>query len=178
MGQDGLAVNFAACDGSASDVEERAVTVETKPKRRRGGQPKPEDERKRNNITFRVRDDLREKLGRISEATGRTISEEIAHRISLTFVLDDANKDALSLRAETDENMKAVMHRRGWGKVVDPRYGGPVYVPPGQHALPQSGFVDEGAAAAPPSPNGLRAVVKEAVTEALVEAGLAKGPAS
>ena len=34
------------------------------------------------------------------------------------------------------------MHRRGWGKVVDPHYGGPIYIPPNQHALPRSQFVD------------------------------------
>src|SRR5262249_46596117 len=46
------------------------------------------------------------------------------------------------IRKETDDTLMAVMVRRGWGKILDPRYGGAVYIPPGQvSGIPESGFL-------------------------------------
>jgi hypothetical protein len=59
-------------------------------KRRRGGQRKPAATRKRNNLTFRTRDDLRGQLEKASAATGRSISEEVEYRLNRSFTYDDA----------------------------------------------------------------------------------------
>lgn len=53
--------------------------------RKRGGQPKPPEERKRNNLTFRARDELREQIRVSAEAAGRSVSEEIEHRLELSL---------------------------------------------------------------------------------------------
>lgn len=53
--------------------------------RKRGGQLKPPEERKRNNLTFRARDELREQIRRCAEASGRSISEEIEHRLEISI---------------------------------------------------------------------------------------------
>jgi hypothetical protein len=59
-------------------------------RRRRGGQRKPAATRKRNNLTFRTRDQLRAQLERMATASGRSISEEIEYRLTLSFSHDDA----------------------------------------------------------------------------------------
>jgi hypothetical protein len=111
-------------------------------KRRRGGQPKPASERKSRSMTIRVLDRLREKLEEAARASGRSVSEEAAHRMMLSFALETELRDHADIRKETDDTLMAVMVRRGWGKIVDPRYGGAVYIPPGQVAgIPQSGFL-------------------------------------
>lgn len=53
--------------------------------RKRGGQPKPPEERKRNNLTFRARDELRDQIRKCAEASGRSVSEEIEHRLELSI---------------------------------------------------------------------------------------------
>jgi hypothetical protein len=112
------------------------------PKRKRGGQPKPAHERKRNNLTIRVLDQLRERLEKAAQASGRSVSEEAAYRMTLGFVLETELKDHAEIRKDTDDALKAAMVRRGWSKIVDPRYGGSVYIPPGQvSGIPQSGFL-------------------------------------
>ena len=62
-------------------------------KRRRGGQRKPAATRKRNNLTFRTRDQLRDQLERTATAAGRSISEEIEYRLTLSFSHEDAFGD-------------------------------------------------------------------------------------
>jgi hypothetical protein len=66
----------------------RTSTVEKK--RRRGGQRKPPASRKRNNLTFRTRDQLRAQLEKAATAAGRSISEEIEYRLTSSFSHDDA----------------------------------------------------------------------------------------
>ena len=57
--------------------------------RKRGGQPKPAEERKRNNLTFRARDELRESIRDAAEGSGRSISEEIEYRLELSVARRD-----------------------------------------------------------------------------------------
>ncbi|WP_165937859.1 Arc family DNA-binding protein [Methylobacterium segetis] len=57
--------------------------------RKRGGQPKPAEERKRNNLTFRARDELRDRIRKCAEASGRSVSEEIEHRLELSLAQSD-----------------------------------------------------------------------------------------
>jgi len=58
------------------------------PRRNRGRPPKPEHERRRANLTFRVRDHLRQDLERLAAEEGRSISEVIEHRLERSFVED------------------------------------------------------------------------------------------
>jgi hypothetical protein len=58
--------------------------------RRRDGRRKPAAVRKRNNLTFRTRDQLRDQLERAAAATGRSISEEIEYRLTSSFSHDVA----------------------------------------------------------------------------------------
>lgn len=60
-----------------------------KKKGRRGGQRKPAAVRKRNNLTFRTRDQLRDQLERAAAKTGRSISEEVEHRLTLSLFGED-----------------------------------------------------------------------------------------
>src|SRR5262249_3635975 len=55
---------------------------------RRGGRPKPAAQRKRNNLTFRARDQLRADLGAAAESNRRSLSEEIEHRLQPSFVYE------------------------------------------------------------------------------------------
>ena len=50
-----------------------------RPKQRRGGQPKPAPERKRNNLTFRARDQLKADLEKAAAAANRSVSEQIEY---------------------------------------------------------------------------------------------------
>ena len=54
----------------------------------RGRPAKPETQRKRRNLTFRVRDYLRADLERIAAEEGRSISEVIEHRLERSFIED------------------------------------------------------------------------------------------
>ena len=54
------------------------------------GRPKmPLEERKGINLTFRARKDLRDRLGIAAAVNQRSISEEVEHRIELTFTHQD-----------------------------------------------------------------------------------------
>jgi hypothetical protein len=70
------------------------------PKRRRGGQPKPAAQRKRNNLTFRVRDQLRERLEKAAAANDRSISEEIEHRLNRDFGWEATKSDIDEMLAQ------------------------------------------------------------------------------
>jgi hypothetical protein len=54
--------------------------------KRRGPKPKPPSEVRRNNFTFRIRDEMRGKLIAASEKSGRPMSEEAERRIEMTFL--------------------------------------------------------------------------------------------
>jgi len=103
-------------------------------KRKRGGQPKPPSERKRNNLTIRVLDDLRERLEKAAKKAQRSVSEEAARRMMLGFSLQDELTDYAKLREANDEALADLAVKRGWAKIIDLRYGGNIYIPPGQVA--------------------------------------------
>jgi hypothetical protein len=77
------------------------VTDVDQEKRKRGGQPKPAAARKRNNLTFRTRDDLRERLERAAERSNRSVSEEIEFRLLRDFGWEAAKGDIDAMRAES-----------------------------------------------------------------------------
>jgi hypothetical protein len=102
--------------------------------------------------------------------------------MSLGFALESELTDIEQIKKTTDDAIKATMQRRHWGKVIDPRYGGPVWIPPGQHPLPRSGFIDPGQLDVPAPPalppaieEALERVVEKAVAKALARAKLTIG---
>jgi hypothetical protein len=156
--------------------------TQERPKRRRGGQPKPAAERKRNNLTFRARDQLKADLEKAAAAANRSVSEEIEFRLGQSFQWEKVLGDLESFKARIAEMQRrteaAERHRAGWGKIYDPTVPGGVRLfEPGTHNIPQSGFEDPNA----PSPSvtlppvmreAVRSEVQSAVREILEEAGL------
>jgi hypothetical protein len=143
-------------------------------KRKRGGQPKPASERKRNNLTIRVLDELRKRLEAAAEKSQRSVSEEAANRMTLSFMLDSELKDLKEIRKATDDQLEAIMRERGWGTLIDERYGGRIFTRPGQLALPRSEFTspDQAEMSAPTlsTDEALHQAVEKAVTAALPSA--------
>jgi hypothetical protein len=141
-------------------------------KRKRGGQPKPASERKRNNLTIRVLDELRERLETAAEKSQRSVSEEAAYRMTLSFMLDSELRDLKEIRKATDDQIEGIMRERGWGTMIDPRHGGRIFTRPGQLALPLSGFVGPGHPEVPPLPttNTVQEAVERAIAAALPSA--------
>src|SRR5262245_51791112 len=162
------------------------MTQEPRPKRRRGGQPKPAAERKRNNLTFRARDQLKADLEKAADANNRSVSEEIEYRLGQAFQWEKVLGDLEAFKtrmAEMQRQTEATeRYRAGWGKKYDPKVpGGLVWFPPGTHNIPRSEFISEEEAAAPfqSQPtlppvlrDTVRAEVQTAVREILQEAGL------
>ena len=71
------------------------------------GRPrKPEGDRKSVNFAFRGRGQLRERLGEAVRVSGRSISEEIEHRLEESFRHDDADTLLRSLSRETVEGIQ------------------------------------------------------------------------
>lgn len=77
------------------------------PKRRRGGQPKPASQRKRNNLTFRVRDQLRADLVAAAADSGRSVSQEIEFRLGRDFAWQAGKQSIDQLVAEAKANLDA-----------------------------------------------------------------------
>jgi hypothetical protein len=61
------------------------MTAAKKTARPRGRPPIDPAERKRRNFTFRVTDQLHDQLSKAATASGRSVSEEIEWRVSLSF---------------------------------------------------------------------------------------------
>jgi hypothetical protein len=72
------------------------ATQDPRPKRR-----KPAKERKRNNVTFRARDQLKADLERAAEASGRSLSEEIEYRLGQAFQWERILGDLDELKVRT-----------------------------------------------------------------------------
>jgi hypothetical protein len=164
-------------------------TQEPRSKRRRGGQPKPATLRKRNNLTFRARDQLKADLEKAAAAARRSVSEQIEYLLGRAFewerVLGDLESFKAHLAASQTrlaeaerQTVAASLHRQGYGKVYDPSVpGGVRWFEPGFHNIPQSGFEDPNAPPPPPTlppvlRDAVRSEVQSAVREILEEAGL------
>ena len=114
-------------------------------KRKRGGQPKPAAQRKRNNLTIRVLDQLRERLEIAARVSGRSMSEEAAHRMMLGFTLENELTDYAKIKEANDELLATLAVKRGWATLVDVRYGGFILVPHGQMASRINELINPGA---------------------------------
>ena len=86
-------------------------------KRKRGGQFKPPPERKRNNLTFRVVDDLKARLEAAVAVSGRSLSEEIAFRLNRDFNAEatkgEIERDRAKIKALTEATRIAALRKAG-----------------------------------------------------------------
>jgi len=113
-------------------------------KRKRGGQPKPASERKRNNLTIRLRDDLKAKLEAASRVSGLSLSEEAAWRLTMSFMFNHEIQEISQIQRGLGDVMVAGLMARGWGvepedaeRVIRtwldrPQDRGPIFMPPEQ----------------------------------------------
>jgi Arc-like DNA binding domain len=167
------------------------MTKTTKTKLTGQGQPQPTKRPrgrprkygKRQNFNFRITDEIRQRVLESAKASGRSLSEEIEHCVEESFrwqtIFGDREKFQARM-AEIDRMTEAAtQYRAGYGKISTP--DGPVYFQPGTHNIPQSRFIDEAAAAAPPPlppelppaiREAVRAEVRSAVMGLLEEVGL------
>src|SRR6516225_5010023 len=83
-------------------------------KRKRGGQPKPAAERKRNNVTIRLIDDLRAKLEAASRASGRSLSEEAAWRLTMSFMFNQEIQEVAQVQRGLGDVMVEILTKSGW----------------------------------------------------------------
>lgn len=106
--------------------------------------------RRRPNLTIRVNADLYAQLQQAAGASGRSLSEEVERRLERAAewerVFESVDAFKAKFAADRKEleygDAEAALYRRNYGKVIDPRYGGHVWVPPGRHSLPQAEWVD------------------------------------
>jgi hypothetical protein len=106
--------NYRAINATA-DYERETVIADMKPrKRKRGGQPKPASERKRNNVTIRLVDDLRAKLEAASQASGRSLSEEMAWRLTMSFLFNTEIQEVSTIQRGLGTVMVEMLTKVGW----------------------------------------------------------------
>lgn len=114
-------------------------------KTRRRGRPRKYGQG-RINATVRFTPERHADLKAAADSNRRSISEEVEARIErLTHMLKMFNDERgmlTLLGKETDDAIEAAMHKRKWGEVLDFRYGGPIFMRPGQVALLQSHWVN------------------------------------
>lgn len=88
-------------------------------KRKRGGQPKPASERKRNNLTIRLIDELRAKLEAASRASGRSMSEEAAWRLTMSFLFNNEIQEVSQVQRSLGDVMVEILTKQGWRVGLD-----------------------------------------------------------
>lgn len=71
--------------------------------KRRGRPPIPEEERKGANLTFRTRGSLRLQLEAAAQEAGRSVSEEIEHRLQISF-----DRKAVALQVFGEQNASLI----------------------------------------------------------------------
>ncbi|MHB2208646.1 hypothetical protein [Methylobacterium sp. CM6257] len=77
--------------------------------RKRGRPPKPADERKGHNLTFRTRADFRDRLEQAAAQSGRSVTEEVELRVERSFEIDRIIRgynDLMSVFIENGENAR------------------------------------------------------------------------
>jgi hypothetical protein len=138
-------------------------------KRSKVGRP-AKTARRRPNLTIRITEKMYGDLQAAAEVSGRSLSEEVEQRLERAAawerVFESVEKFKAAFKADTKQleygDTEAALVRRGYGKVIDPQYGGHIWIPPERHQLPRSGFLDP----TPEEPNNPERTKK---TEAEIE---------
>ena len=152
-----------------------------KRKRKRGGQPKPPAERKRNNLTFRARDQLKAALETAAAASERSVSEEIEFRLNRDFSWEAGKQRIEQMIAETKAQLDAsriqAIRQAGFQIVRDGSGDVTVNVSPElllaeADGILRSGFVADENVDRSPLEIMVKRTVEEAVENALAKLGL------
>ena len=152
-----------------------------KRKRKRGGQPKPPAERKRNNLTFRARDQLKAALETAAAASERSVSEEIEFRLNRDFSWEAGKQRIEQMIAETKAQLDAsriqAIRQAGFQIVRDGGGNVTVNVSPElllaeADGILRSGFVADENVDRSPLEIMVKRTVEEAVENALAKLGL------
>jgi hypothetical protein len=150
-------------------------------KRKRGGQPKPPAERKRNNLTFRARDQLKAALESAAAASERSVSEEIEFRLNRDFSWEAGKQRIEQMIAETKAQLDAsriqAIRQAGFQIVRDGSGDVTVNVSPElllaeADGILRSGFVADENVDRSPLEIMVKRTVEEAVENALTKLGL------
>jgi hypothetical protein len=152
-----------------------------KRKRKRGGQPKPPAERKRNNLTFRARDQLKAALETAAAASERSVSEEIEFRLNRDFSWEAGKQRIEEMVAEAKAQLDAsriqAIRQAGFQIVRDAGGNVTVNVSPElllaeADGILRSGFVAPENVDKSPLEIMVKRTVEEAVENALAKLGL------
>ena len=142
------------------------------------------------NATVRFSPSRHQDLKKAAEAAGRSVSEEVEHRMErlahyemvIAEVKEWQAKMAVNIEAAERSNLEAVLLRRNWKKLHGASFNSGNWISPDNHNLPPGGFLSEEEAAsflkpaAQPSPIDMEALsrlVERAVKQAFAEAKLA-----
>ena len=134
-------------------------------KKTRGRPPKAPEKGKRQNYTFRLHDETRERLVEAAAAANRTLSEEIERRVERSFEWERAYGEIESMLAQARDVTEGSLDARHFqaGHVKVQTSAGKIWA--------ERGALD--ALAAP----SIERFVKQAVAEAFQEVGLAPAKA-
>src|SRR3954452_3334117 len=90
-------------------------------KRKRGRPPKPPEDRRGPNVTFRTPGGLRSRLEEAARTSGRAISEEVVHRLELSFenetIITALQRESANLRRTVEEVVKHAV-KEGLGSIA------------------------------------------------------------
>jgi DNA-directed RNA polymerase subunit L len=107
--------------------------------------------RKRPNLTIRLTAELYGEIQKAADRAGRSLSEEVERRLETAAEWHAVFESVAAFKAryEADRvelergNTEAVLPRRGYMKVLDPRYGGHAWVPPGQQIISDHQIINQ-----------------------------------
>jgi hypothetical protein len=134
--------------------------AETRTKRRVGRPLKtPARGTRRIKLGLVVSAEAKRRLDKAAEASGLSLSQEAERRIEDSFHYERAlgSLDAIEARVQeiARANTESALRRAGWATVLDPNYGGDIWLPPGRHNFPEGGWIDP---KNPTSPAPLRVI--------------------
>jgi hypothetical protein len=119
-------------------------------------------------IAGRVPEALHRQIKEAAKKSGRTMSDELAHRAAMSFqweaalgefeqakkALADLHEQAKEMFAEaTLDSTRHALEGLGWAKILDLRHMGHVWFEPGRHDFPKSGWLDPNKESPPVPPS-------------------------
>jgi len=84
-------------------------------KGKRGRRPKPASERKVSSLTIRLLGELRTQLEESSRVSGRSLSEEVAWRLTMSFMFNNEIRQVSQIQRGLGDIMVEGLMAQGWG---------------------------------------------------------------
>lgn len=153
------------------------------PQRRRPGRPRRFGTG-RIHTAVRFSPERHRELKEAAEGRRRSVSEEVEARIEELASYKEALVTAARITDIARQSLEAALREADWSSLIDPRYGGRVWIPAGQFPLPKSGFIEAKEAVETPRAvvtvtpaveETLSRIVEGAVAKALARAKLTIG---